>query len=79
MSEIEVFKEVLLSGTTHYNSKINFTTFHSSKGLEYDTVYIIDPLEKDSKQQTELLEERRTPPLLRGHDQSKKDPQHPLS
>lgn len=57
MSEIEVFKEVLLSGTTHYNSKINFTTFHSSKGLEYDTVYIIDPLEKDSKQQTDLLEE----------------------
>lgn len=57
IAEIHDFKAVLLSGTTHYNSKINFSTYHSSKGLEYDSVFIIDPLEKDPNQQTELLEE----------------------
>jgi DNA helicase-2/ATP-dependent DNA helicase PcrA len=57
MEELNQFKNVLLSGTNHYNSKVNFSTYHSSKGLEYDTVFIIDPLEKDPNQQTDLLEE----------------------
>ncbi len=57
IAEVNSFKEVLLSGTTYYNSRVSFSTFHSSKGLEYDTVFIIDPLEKDPNQQTELLEE----------------------
>lgn len=47
ISEIETFKQILLSGTTYYNSPISFSTFHSSKGLEYDCVYIIDLLEKE--------------------------------
>lgn len=57
INEIDTFKQVLLSGTTYYNSCVSFSTFHSAKGLEYDTVFIIDPLEKDPNQQTELLEE----------------------
>lgn len=57
INEIENFKQVLLSGTTYYNSRVSFSTFHSAKGLEYDTVFIIDPLEKDPNQQTDLLEE----------------------
>lgn len=57
INEIDLFKQALLSGTNHYNSQVSFSTFHSSKGLEYDTVFIIDPLEKEAKQQTELLEE----------------------
>ncbi|MBN2897414.1 MAG: ATP-dependent helicase [Clostridia bacterium] len=57
LTEIEWFKTSLLSYTAHYNCPVQFSTFHSSKGLEYETVFIIDLFEKEYDKQTLLLEE----------------------
>ncbi len=59
--EIEEFKKFLIKNKSDFSSNINLSTYHSSKGLEYDTVFIIDCEQKsqDSKQKLLLEEEVR--------------------
>lgn len=63
---IEKYSELIKSQQTDNNSKagVNLVTMHSSKGLEYDVVYIIDAVEditpyRKAKSPVEIEEERR--------------------
>ena len=60
------YKEVLIKQQekNHMRKGVNLMTMHSSKGLEFDTVYILDAVEeitpyKKAKTAAELEEERR--------------------
>ena len=61
MSEIEELKNIINYSSKNYSSLISFSTFHSSKGLEYDNVFIIDvpDLTKEKEKISVLEEERR--------------------
>ena len=42
LGRLEELRQILTDGETNYRSKLILSTIHSSKGLEYDTVYLMD-------------------------------------
>jgi DNA helicase-2/ATP-dependent DNA helicase PcrA len=42
LGRLEELRTILTEGETDYRSKLILSTIHSSKGLEYDTVYLMD-------------------------------------
>ena len=42
LGRLEDLRQILTDGETNYRSKLILSTIHSSKGLEYDTVYLMD-------------------------------------
>ena len=60
LSEIESFKNIVDASSRNYSALINFSTFHSSKGLEYENVFIIDAPDLVKEEgKIDLLEEER--------------------
>ena len=46
LSRLEVLEKLVVSGKSGANGKFILSTVHSAKGLEYDTVYLIDVIDK---------------------------------
>ena len=42
LERLEELRQILTDGEINYKSKLILSTIHSSKGLEYDTVYLMD-------------------------------------
>ncbi|WP_029232575.1 ATP-dependent helicase [Butyrivibrio sp. VCB2006] len=42
LERLEELRQILTDGEVNYKSKLILSTIHSSKGLEYDTVYLMD-------------------------------------
>ena len=42
LGRLEELRQILTDGEINYKSKLILSTIHSSKGLEYDTVYLMD-------------------------------------
>ena len=42
LGRLEELRQILTDGESNYKSKLILSTIHSSKGLEYDTVYLMD-------------------------------------
>ena len=42
LDRLEELRQILTDGEINYKSKLILSTIHSSKGLEYDTVYLMD-------------------------------------
>lgn len=69
LNRILQLQEIIANGTTNSQSNLILSTIHSSKGLEYESVYLLDMMQgilpsinkpnKNQKQEMELYEEER--------------------
>ncbi len=71
LGRLEELRQILTDGEVNYKSKLILSTIHSSKGLEYDTVYLMDVINgvfpskiisfksASSKEKRDYEEERR--------------------